>query len=223
MEAKTAGLDAKNSDTISLYIPEQIDLIETARANLDKAVKLGRKALEAAGVEDILTDQETEILDLISRGEENKSISRHTGLSAGQISYQRSKILQNLAARNWPQAVRTAHQTGILTIPPSDKADSFQLAFTKLSPSELEVLDLAAGGLSGEETAKALEKSVKTVKNQRQKGAIKFGFTSVVPVTRALCEIGYYSSPGREQLLLVEMQKLLAKAQQTGNQLADLK
>lgn len=203
----------------TLITPAQALFIETARINIDQALKVGRKTLEASGVKDVLTDAQTRILDLISRGEEVDSIMEQTGLTNGQVRYQRAQILEILAARNMTQAVRNAHQSGILLIEPSDKFNFYREAFIKLSPRELEVTHLASEGFTESETATRLDKSVKTVKNQRQNSVMKFGFTHMIPVVRALCEIGYYPSPSRERILLVEVRKLLNKAQRISSQL----
>ena len=63
----------------------------------------------------LLTNRETDVLDLLRQGLENKKIARELGLSQGTVRNHISSILQKLEVTNRTQAVIRALHLGLLT------------------------------------------------------------------------------------------------------------
>lgn len=77
---------------------------------------LGESSVALAGVTDILTDRERQVLELVASGLPNKAIARELGISEHTVKFHVGSLLGKLGAGSRTEAVTLATRRGLLTI-----------------------------------------------------------------------------------------------------------
>jgi len=87
-----------------------------ARPLLDAVTELVRRArLEHAGPrDDLLTEREAEVLELVAQGLTNRQIGERLFISGKTVSVHVSNVLAKLGVTSRAEAVAVAHRRGLL-------------------------------------------------------------------------------------------------------------
>ncbi|MDJ0389338.1 response regulator [Roseomonas sp. E05] len=88
---------------------------EHALARGAEARARSREAAEAAERIAMLTTRELEVLRGLIAGKQNKEIARDLGLSPRTVEIHRANVMEKLAVRSLPEAVRIALSAGVAT------------------------------------------------------------------------------------------------------------
>jgi two-component system response regulator FixJ len=91
---------------------ELLAVIERAMARLAHEAMLRIESAEAVVRMNVLTAREREVLDGLTRGLPNKTIAHELGISPRTVEIHRANLMQKLAVRSFPEALRIAFAAG---------------------------------------------------------------------------------------------------------------
>jgi len=162
-----------------------IRIKQTIRNAADIIIRISKLLENMPPEYNALTERECETLDLVSQGKAYSEVAAFLYISNRAVEKRISNVVKKLGVRNKTQAVSFAIKRNILQIEGENIEHDY-----KLTDKNLEVLRMLAEGLSHEEVAIRLNKSVRSIEKHSIYINLKLGANNTTHAVRIGFEAG---------------------------------